>query len=73
MTDLLLMLAAAFAGAVALWFGGRRSGVSAARAKQTATRLEAVKQAQEVENEVEALDRDTLKHRARRWVRGSSR
>jgi hypothetical protein len=35
--------------------------------------LERVQEAQEVRNEVEALDRDTLKHRAAKWVRGSGK
>jgi hypothetical protein len=35
--------------------------------------LERVQEAQEVRNEVEALDRDTLKRRAAKWVRGSGK
>lgn len=33
--------------------------------------LERVQEAKEVRNEVEALDRDTLKRRATKWVRGN--
>jgi hypothetical protein len=70
MMDVILMVIGALTGVAALWFGGRRAGASAEKAKQTEARIEAVKQAQEVENEVEALDRDALKSRARVWVRG---
>lgn len=43
------------------------------RAKLNAKRLEAIEDAQGVRNEIEALDRDTLKFRSRRWVRGTDR
>lgn len=48
-------------------------GEAKLRAKIEAKRQEAVQQAREIENEVEALDRDALKSRARQWVRGPKR
>jgi Flp pilus assembly protein TadB len=45
---------------------GRQSAKSDA-AKETLRRVQEI---QEIENEVQALDRDTLKSRARHWVRG---
>lgn len=61
------------AALAASWFGGRKSGISDTKAAQTEARLTAVKKAQEVENEVEALDRDALKRRAAVWVRQDKR
>ena len=61
------------AGFAAIWFGGRRAGISDVKEKQAEARQKAVKQAQEIENEVEALDRDELKSRARKWVRDPKR
>lgn len=48
-------------------------GEARLRAKIDAKRIEAMREAQEVRNEVEALDRDALKSRARQWVRGPKR
>lgn len=48
-------------------------GEARLRAKIEQRRNEAAREAQEIENEVEALGIDDLKSRARRWVRGSSR
>lgn len=64
------------AGAFILGCFGIRSvllhqGEQRLREKITRKTLERVQQAQEIENEVEALDRDTLKRRAAKWVRGS--
>jgi hypothetical protein len=53
----------------ATWFGGKMTGAANTKAKQAEGRLRAVKEAGEIENEVEALDADTLKRRATRWVR----
>lgn len=60
-------------GFAAIWFGGRKSAQNSIKRKQAETRLEAVKEAEDVRNEVEALDRDALKSRARQWVRGPKR
>lgn len=72
MTETIISIIVALASIAAIWFGGRRSGVAAERAKQTEKRLGAVQQAQEVEDEVEGLGSDALRERARRWVRGSA-
>lgn len=60
----------AFLGLKAYWINEGRKRQEQARTTQT---LRAVREAMEVENEVEALDRDTLKRRAAKWVRGSTR
>lgn len=44
-------------------------GEARLRAKVEARRQAAMQQAREIENEVEALDRDSLKRRAAVWVR----
>ena len=48
-------------------------GEARLRAKIEQRRIEAAHEAQEIQNEVEALGIDDLKSRARRWVRGSER
>jgi hypothetical protein len=57
----------------ASWFGGRKAGILDANARRVAARLDAAREAREIENEVEALDPDTLKQRAARWVRNPDR
>jgi hypothetical protein len=54
---------------VTSWFGGRKS----AQNDTNVIRLDAVRAANEVENEVEAMDRAALKRRASAWVRGPER
>ena len=44
-------------------------GEARLRAKIATKRMEATKKAQEVENEIDALDRDTLKRRSLVWMR----
>lgn len=61
------------AALVVSWFGGRASARADAEAAQNEVRLEAVKEANEVRDEVEALDRDALKRRASVWVRRADR
>ena len=58
---------------VASWFGGRKSAATDIKAKETEQRLEAVKEAQDVRDEVEALDRDELRRRTLVWVRDGKR
>lgn len=69
---LYLLVAGAF---VLACFGIRsmllQQGEQRLREKITRKTLEHVQEAKEIRNEVEALDRDTLKQRARSWVRGS--
>lgn len=73
MTDWIIAVLVGIAVFAASWFGGRKAGISSIKAKQNEARLEAAKEANEVRNEVEALDRDSLKSRARKWVRGPKR
>lgn len=69
-----LIIAVAFvAGMVGIRLQALADGEARARAKLDEARLRAVRKAQEIENEVEALDPDTLKRRANRWVRGADR
>lgn len=63
----------AVAALLASWFGGRKAGQTVVKAKALEARLEAVKEAEDVRNEVEAFDRDTLRGRATIWVRKSKR
>ena len=56
----------------ASWFGGRNAAKADIKAKQTKADLKAAVRAEEIENEVEALDADALKQRSRKWVRNSS-
>lgn len=46
-------------------------GEDRVRAQMADKRLKAMKEAQNVRNEVEAFDRDTLRGRATIWVRGN--
>jgi alkyl hydroperoxide reductase subunit AhpF len=58
---------------LATWFGGRMTGAANTKAKQAEGRVKAMKQAEEIENEVEALDVDALKRRSTKWVRNTKR
>ena len=73
MMDWLIAVLIGAAGFAAIWFGGRKSAQNSIKLKQAETRLEAVKEAEDVRNEVEALDRESLKRRSARWVRGPKR
>jgi hypothetical protein len=63
----------ALAALAAIWLGGRKAGQTAVKTKALEARLKAVKEAEDVQNEVEALDRDTLRGRATVWVRKPKR
>jgi hypothetical protein len=58
---------------LATWFGGRMTGAANTKAKQAEGRVKAMKQAEEIENEIEALDIDALKRRSTKWVRNAKR
>jgi hypothetical protein len=58
---------------LATWFGGRMTGAANTKAKQAEGRVKAIKQAEEIENEIEALDVDALKRRSTKWVRNTKR
>jgi hypothetical protein len=55
------------------WFGGRKSAQADAKIKALEARFDAAKDAEDVRNEVEALDRNTLRSRAVVWVRSPKR
>jgi|AntAceMinimDraft_12_1070368.scaffolds.fasta_scaffold00543_5 hypothetical protein len=67
----------AFAGAafvlglLGIYLRGRSDGASSATASTTEQRLDAMKQAKEVEDEIEILDDVGLGERAGRWMRES--
>lgn len=70
-----LYLAAAGAVAFALvasWFGGRKAATADIKVEQAERDLTNALRAKEIEDEVEALDRDALKSRSRKWVRGAN-
>jgi hypothetical protein len=52
------------------WFGGRKSAQADIKLATVERSLRVVRRAEEIENEVEALDSESLKSRARKWVRG---
>jgi hypothetical protein len=56
----------------ASWFGGRKAAATDIKLATTERTLRVVRRTEEIENEVQALDRDTLKSRSRRWVRGAN-
>jgi len=56
----------------ASWFGGRKSAQADAKLETAERKLRVVRQAEVIEDEVEALDRDALKSRSRKWVRGTN-
>jgi hypothetical protein len=73
MMEWLPAVVVAVIGFFGIWFGGRKSAQNSIKLKQAEARLEAVKEAEDVRNEVEALDRESLRIRARKWVRGPKR
>lgn len=54
---------------VAVIWLATRNGRQRTEVKITQATLAAVRKAKEIENEVQALDRDTLKSRAKLWMR----
>ncbi len=72
--QLYLILAGAFVlGVLGIRARLLAEGEERLRAKIATQKMEAIKEAQEVQNEVEALDRSTLRDRAIVWVRKSKR
>ena len=51
-----------------IWLASR-SGRQRAAERTAQDTLATIRKAEEIENEVQALDRDTLKSRARQWMR----
>ena len=54
---------------VAIIWLARRHGWERREVKTVKDTLAAIRKAEEIENEVQALDRDTLKSRAKLWLR----
>jgi hypothetical protein len=72
MTRLKLWLYAIGAFVMALvgaWFAGRREGKSAAKHEETSRRLEVMKEAHEVQDEVRALNDTDMRRALTRWMR----
>ena len=61
------------AAIAAAWLTGRLGGAREAKGKDIARRIAAIQRKRDIENEVEALDGDTLKRRATVWVRDDKR
>lgn len=72
MTDILTTIGAALVSGLVMYFFGYRKADKAREVKQTEKRLEDVKKAQEVRDEVEILDDAGLADRAARWLRGNN-
>ena len=70
--QLYLVVAAAFVlGVLGIRAKLLSEGEERLRGKLAEKKMQAVREAQEVRNEVEAFDRDTLRGRATIWVRGT--
>jgi len=65
-----MVVVLAVGGLVAILWLAARLGRQSAKSDAAKETLRRVQEIQEIENEVQALDRDTLKSRARHWVRG---
>ena len=71
-THIKLFLAAAGAFLLMVlttWLSLKRAAAANEKVKVATGRIEAMKQAEEIENEVEALSVDDLKRRSAKWVR----
>ena len=66
MTEILIL--AVLLVAAVIWLA-MRTGRRWMAEKTIEDTLAAIRKAEEIENEIEALDHDTLKSRARKWVR----
>jgi hypothetical protein len=53
------------------WLSLKRAADANEKVKAATGRIEAMKQAEEIENEVEALSIDDLKRRSAKWVRNN--
>ena len=52
-----------------IYWSGRRDGAAAVKADINENRLDTVRQAKEIEDEIKSLDDDSLDARARKWLR----
>ena len=62
-------LAAFMLALLGIYWSGRRDGAAAVKADVNEARLDAVKAAKEVEDEIKSLDDPALADRASQWVR----
>ena len=62
-------LAAFMLALLGIYFSGRRDGAAAVKADINENRLDTVRQAKEIEDEIKSLDDDSLDARARKWLR----
>lgn len=62
-------IGAAAAAVVGAWFFGRREGKDAVEARHARRRVEAMKEAQDVQDEVRQRDDDDVRDALRRWMR----
>ena len=69
----LVLTVAFFAALIGIRAKLLAEGEARLRAKIDKDRLEAARAAKEIENEIEALDRGTLKRRAAGWVRDNGK
>lgn len=69
----LVLTVAFFAALIGIRAKLLAEGEARLRAKIDKDRLEAAHAAKEIDNEVESLDRDTLKRRAAGWVRNNDK
>ena len=70
MIDILITIGAALASGLAAYLLGYRKAGKVRAAKQTERRLEDMKKAQEVRDEVETMDDSGLADRAAKWLHG---
>lgn len=70
MIDTLTTIGAALLSGLVMYFFGYRKAGKVRGAKETEQRLKDVKKAQEVRDEIHALDDIGLADRASRWLRG---
>jgi hypothetical protein len=69
MSSTLIAVGVAIGSAVMMYLFGYRKAGQVHKTKETEQRLEDIKEAQEVHNEVEKMDDDELAARAARWMR----
>lgn len=62
-------LAAFMLGLLGIYFSGRRDGAAAVKADINENRLDTVRQAKEIEDEIKSLDDPAFIDRAGQWVR----
>ncbi len=69
----LIIVGAALAGVFGIYWVGGQNKKKEIEAEQNEERLENLKIAREVQDEIKALDDGDLRNRASKWVRGGSK